>query len=278
VNYTDPSGFVAEGLGYFASNPSFTGGGADALSGSGADALSGAAGPIAGILGAGGNVVTSLAMGLPGGARPGGSYSVTPSATANSSAVTPQTVQAKGQNRVGLLAPPDLSVPEFARGPDLRLADNSDDPEILPGQACMAEHCRTMSPLVVLGVVGDLLSEVANVVDSIRKLWRNEPTWPPNRGFSGTPTSTTLAPGTRIDRYGSELGTFASPSGTPFGARSLPPGAATAPLRGYEVLKPLPAQGGPVAPWFGQPGGGIQYEFAQSIQSLMKQGFLRRLP
>jgi len=91
VNYTDPSGFVAEGLGYFASNPSFTG------------TASGAAGSaLGGVLGAGGNVFSSLAMGLPGGAQPGGSYSVTPSATAKSSAVTPQTVQAKGQNQSSL--------------------------------------------------------------------------------------------------------------------------------------------------------------------------------
>jgi hypothetical protein len=85
---------VAEGLGYFASNPSFAG------------TASGAAGSaLGGVLGAGGNVLTSLAMGLPGGARPGGSYSVTPSATAKSSAVTPQTVQAKGQNRGGVGLP-----------------------------------------------------------------------------------------------------------------------------------------------------------------------------
>jgi len=73
VNYTDPSGFVAEGLGYFASNPSFTG----TASGAGGSALGG-------VLGAGGNVLSSLAIGLPGGAQPGGSYSVTPSATATS--------------------------------------------------------------------------------------------------------------------------------------------------------------------------------------------------
>lgn len=105
-----------------------------------------------------------------------------------------------------------------------------------------------------------------------------QPYWPPNLGFAGTPTSTTLAPGTRIDRYGSELGTFASPAGTPFGARSLPADAASAPLRGYEVLKPLPAQGGTTARWFGQLGGGTQYEFAQSVESLVQQGFLRRVP
>jgi len=101
--------------------------------------------------------------------------------------------------------------------------------------------------------------------------------WPLNRGFAGTSRSTTLQPGTRIDRYGSEAGAFASPAGTPFGARSLPSEAAAAPLRGYEVVKPLPVQSGRAAPWFGQPGGGIQYELGQSVKSLVDQGFLRRM-
>jgi len=70
----------------------------------------------------------------------------------------------------GELATPDLTVPDWIHGPDLRLADNSEDPEILPGQACMAEHCRTMTPLMVLGVMGDVLSEVANLVNSVRRL------------------------------------------------------------------------------------------------------------
>lgn len=107
---------------------------------------------------------------------------------------------------------------------------------------------------------------------------RAQPYWPPNHGFAGTPMGTSLAPGSRIDRYGSELGTFASPAGTPFGARSLPSNAASAPLRRYEVLKPLPAQSGTAAPWFGQVGGGTQYEFPQSIESLVRQGYLGRLP
>ena len=104
------------------------------------------------------------------------------------------------------------------------------------------------------------------------------PYWPPNRGFASPPAPTTLAPGTRIDRYGSELGTFASPAGTPFGARSLPPEAATRALRTYEVVAPLPAQSGTTSAWFGQLGGGMQYEFGQSIERLVELGFLRRVP
>jgi RHS repeat-associated protein len=101
--------------------------------------------------------------------------------------------------------------------------------------------------------------------------------WPPDRGFMSPPTRSILKPGTRIDRYGSELGTFASPAGTPFGARALPPHAASAPFRQYEVVQPLPVRRGTTAPWFGQPGGGIQYELTQPIETLIQQGFLKRV-
>jgi hypothetical protein len=100
---------------------------------------------------------------------------------------------------------------------------------------------------------------------------------PPNRGFVGKPTRTEIDPGTLIDRYGSELGRFASPRGTPFEARSLPPEAASAPLRTYEVLRPLPANSGSTAPWYGQPGRGTQFEFFQSIDELVRHGYLRRI-
>jgi len=37
--------------------------------------------------------------------------------------------------------------------------------------------------------------------------------WPKNDGFAGTSENITLKPGTRIDRYGYEGGTFVSPEG-----------------------------------------------------------------
>lgn len=41
----------------------------------------------------------------------------------------------------------------------------------------------------------------------------------------------------------------------------------------YEVLKELPVKQGTIAPWFGQPGGGIQYQlepkFVDSIKAIL---------
>ena len=99
--------------------------------------------------------------------------------------------------------------------------------------------------------------------------------YPPNRGFLGGPVRSTLRPGTVVDRYGADSGTFVSPQGTPFGARSLPPSSLSKQFNTYEVVNPVEVNGGTVAPWFGQGGGGIQYEFDQSIADLIEGGFLK---
>lgn len=99
--------------------------------------------------------------------------------------------------------------------------------------------------------------------------------WPPNRGFLHDPVPTTLKPGTRIDRYGREGGTYVSPEGTPFAQRALPPKQPNTPYRVYEVVAELEVRGGITAPWFGQPGGGIQYELPGSVGDLISRGILK---
>lgn len=60
--------------------------------------------------------------------------------------------------------------------------------------------------------------------------------------------------------------------------RALPPGTEqTAPFNAYRVLKPIEVDAGYSAPWFGQKGLGIQYEFPVSIDVLIKRGFLERI-
>lgn len=87
----------------------------------------------------------------------------------------------------------------------------------------------------------------------------------------------TLKPGTRIDRYGYEGGTFASPQGTPYANRALAPRTESKPYNIYEVVKPVDVQGGKIASWFDQPGGGIQYEFSQSISKLLESGIIKKV-
>lgn len=101
--------------------------------------------------------------------------------------------------------------------------------------------------------------------------------WPPNRGFDGEPVKKILDIGTRIDRYGFEGGTFVSPEGLSYASRSLAPGTNLKPYNIYEIIKPIEVQAGKIAPWFGEPGGGIQYEFNQSISQLLENGIIRRV-
>ena len=103
------------------------------------------------------------------------------------------------------------------------------------------------------------------------------PIWPPNRGFDGNPIKVTLEPGTLIDRYGYDGGTFVSPKGIPYTERSLPIGTDQKPYTVFEVVKPVEVQAGKIAPWFGEKGGGIQYEFSQKISDLLQQGILRKV-
>jgi len=102
--------------------------------------------------------------------------------------------------------------------------------------------------------------------------------WPANDGFAGTQTTSTLQPGVRVDRFGAETGRFVSPAGTPLHQRSLPAGSHTRPFHVYEVVRPVDVQAGRVAPWFGQSGGGTQFQFNQSIGDLVNSGVLRRIP
>ena len=48
----------------------------------------------------------------------------------------------------------------------------------------------------------------------------------------------------------------------------------------YEVLKPLPESvtEGKIAPWFEQPGGGIQYKFDQPMSWYVRNGYLGEIP
>ena len=101
--------------------------------------------------------------------------------------------------------------------------------------------------------------------------------WPPNRGFAGDPVSKPLPVGTRVDRYGYEGGTFLSPEGTPVEARSLAPGTTSKPYNVYEVEQPITVQSGEAAPWFGQPGGGTQYELPMPVSDAVAQGYLKRV-
>ncbi|KAL2130595.1 hypothetical protein VTI74DRAFT_6194 [Chaetomium olivicolor] len=140
------------------------------------------------------------------------------------------------------------------------------------------------------------------------KRWFNETTgwwnYPPQNGFSlgglgaGNGTgenandggqkkaiqgNVTLPVDALLDRFGSEYGTFVSPAGAPYAQRALPPSNLVGNEAGfpynyhvYSVVKPLVVLAGPISPWFGQPGAGVQYMLYKDVMTLIAEGFLRR--
>ena len=78
-----------------------------------------------------------------------------------------------------------------------------------------------------------------------------------------------LEPDMIIDRYSFNLhekdtGKFLAPANSTFESRALPPISETQNYTKYKVLKPIEVKSGGIAPWFDQPGGGIQY-FTDSV-------------
>lgn len=90
-----------------------------------------------------------------------------------------------------------------------------------------------------------------------------------------------LEPGTLVDRFGRERGTYVSDQ------RSVPPSSLNAAPNSlfpygyhiYAVVKPSTVKGGPIAPWFGQPGLGAPFNIGATgnVLKLIELGYLERV-
>lgn len=116
--------------------------------------------------------------------------------------------------------------------------------------------------------------------------------WPPNDGFAAAKgdvlrDKTMFQPGQKIDRYGGwtdadgyhDKGSYFSDVGAPFDQRALPPETLNTPYHQYEVLESFEVESGPIAPWFGEPGGATQYFVPKSeggVDGLIKSGKIIR--
>lgn len=154
------------------------------------------------------------------------------------------------------------------------------------GNGIKNAETATLGPdgLLAFGPAGGLLEEGVMALRGLGALSRGANTetmalqrfYPVNNGFAGATERTFLMPGQTIDRYGgSGYSRFFSPAGTPDAARALPFGTAGQPLRTFEVVKPFEVQSGTVAPWFNQPGGGMQYVTPVNLETLLKRGILK---
>ena len=103
--------------------------------------------------------------------------------------------------------------------------------------------------------------------------------WPINDGaVPGTEEIITMKPGEKIGRIGSPNGRYTAPSGTPPEKLSLFPETDTSVYTEYEVIKEIPGVNkAEVAPWFDQPGGGIQHKMPKTIRQLERDGFIKKI-
>lgn len=86
-----------------------------------------------------------------------------------------------------------------------------------------------------------------------------------------------LEPGAVVDQFGPGFSRLVYPAGTPFTERSLPPDYLDAGYHKYRVAAQLPVWAGPIAPAFGQSGGGTQYFMLEATIDLLHRGFLQEV-
>ena len=98
-----------------------------------------------------------------------------------------------------------------------------------------------------------------------------------NDGFASM-SQFTLEPGQYLQRIGGEGGSYVSSYFTDPFSLSLPYDKLSQlnNISVYEVVSPITVNAGPALPFFGQYGGGIQYDLGKSIAELIAEGILRR--
>ena len=99
--------------------------------------------------------------------------------------------------------------------------------------------------------------------------------FPPRDGLRGPARIVLLRPGTVVDRFGHPGGRFLAPADASYMGRAVPYDRLKMPYFRYKVARPLRVAAGKAAPWFDQPGGGMQYKTEKRIQVLVDAGYLK---
>lgn len=133
---------------------------------------------------------------------------------------------------------------------------------------------------VIATIIGGITYIISVAYDGTNK-WINPDgsiKWPPNNGaVAGTEKTITLKIGTILGRYGSDKGYYVTNPGADPTTLSLSP---TTDLTHYtEYIVKRDIQGvisATIAPWFDQPGGGVQYLLPKMIKILVEKGYIRK--
>ena len=99
------------------------------------------------------------------------------------------------------------------------------------------------------------------------------PIYPPNDGAQGHIVKMTLCQGTVVNRYGYYKGRYFAKEGESFQHRSLPRNTDLSQYHRFVVKKPVHVELAIIAPWFGEPGGGVQYKIPDEVYNSFDEYF-----
>ncbi len=212
-----------------------------------------------------------------------GANAARPAATASLTADRPfePCPHADGVKPTSAASPPTVAQPYFLN--DWRLG-----PQPLPTSRPLNVILRGYRRLDHLPGPGAFFASCWQTLTGGGNWW-----YPKNNGFL-TSRRVRLALHQRLDRFGSNFGSFLAPAGSSFAGRALPPSSLDTfdpkypnNYHAFQVLKPFSVDAGPARPWFGQPGRGLQYMVngaylpgaptGVNVAYLLAHGYLRAL-
>ncbi|GAB2667308.1 TNT domain-containing protein [Nocardia goodfellowii] len=119
--------------------------------------------------------------------------------------------------------------------------------------------------------------DVAEPVGQRRLIWPDRNRHPDGFAASDGRAPIRLEPGRIVDSFGTTFSKLLYDISTPLSARSLPVDYLHSGYRRWQVKTQTPVWAGPVAPWFGQPGGGEQFFTLMPIVDLVGAGFIEEV-
>lgn len=123
-----------------------------------------------------------------------------------------------------------------------------------------------------------VVPEDADAGQGLRRLvWPAQEEFPDGFASATDRLPTRFEPGTVVDSFGPTFTRILYDVNTPFSARSLPIDYAASGYRQWRILKETAVWSGPVAPWFGQRGGGAQHFTLMPVADLVGSGFIEEV-
>jgi len=134
------------------------------------------------------------------------------------------------------------------------------------------QQAQQAADLHNLDVMQNMTNQSINQTTTLAKYW------PPNGGALGSWESGVAMPGQIMDRYGPLSGRYASPVGTPFSMRALPPTTDPADYVKWLVQKSFPIMKSTIAPTAWDIGLGTQYKLPMSVSDLEQGKYIKFIP